>query len=138
MTAPGCHAVRVTPLSWQKTRAAVYLGLLLYALGWTLQRWHLRLRAALPRRPEEARPARAVPEGPARPPAGRGAVSGPVAPVLAEAVPLDQTRDDLTVIHAGGMLLPDRPRENPDPEPFRIRPYYLRFEAEQAARRWLA
>jgi hypothetical protein len=90
----------------------------LYAAGWTVQRWHLMLRSRFVRV--------ASPDGPPPIPAP-GAARYPAA----------STRDDLTVIHAGGMLLPDRPRDTPEPQPFRVRPYYERYEAEQAGRRWM-
>lgn len=100
--------------------------------GLRLRRWSrqscrdMKLRAALPRRPGlRPVPPVAAPEG-----------AAPATP-LAGAAPPDITRGDLPVIRAGGMLLPDRPRETPDPRPFRVPRYYLEWERGQAAGRWL-
>lgn len=106
---PGRRA-HFSRLDWWRWRLSARLGLLLYAAGRAVQRWHLRLRAGLPSRPARVRPVTA-PEGPARPSAGQGtAPATPPAP--AGAVP-PITRDGLPVIRAGGVLLPGRMRETP-------------------------
>lgn len=192
---PGRRA-HFSRLDWLRWRASSRLDLLLYAAGWTVQRWRLRLRAPLrheywrlwnlvtrsrrvcpayacdaliwhtrplreifvddmcrqdcadngacwcgldadPR--PDTRPADAAPEaGPVSIPlTGPAGTASADPPRPAEAVPLGSTRGGLPVIRAGGVLLPDRMRETPEPMGFRIPPYYLRWERQQAARRWL-
>jgi len=81
--------------------------------------------------PRVRRPAAAArPGGPPPSPApGAGRARGvPVADVAA----LHATRDDLLALPRNGVHLPDRLREQPEPMPFRIPPYYAAYEAEQA------
>jgi hypothetical protein len=134
------------------------------AIRYTAWRWHLKLRAGWrslradlaginaayrqslrerdpapllacrDTKPRVRRPAAAArPGGPPPSPApGAGRARGvPVADVAA----LHATRDDLLALPRNGVLLPDRLREQPEPMPFRIPPYYAAYEAEKA--RWL-